>query len=125
MPPDAPSPESPEETTSSSIDALHQSAPEMTEPAPSRAVSGVMIGPYHLLQMVGEGGMGEVWLAEQKHPVRRRVALKLVKTGMDTRQVVARFQSERQALALLDHPAIARVFDAGSTPDGRPYFVME
>src|SRR3954470_24584109 len=84
-----------------------------------------MIGPYQLLQMVGEGGMGEVWLAEQKHPVRRRVALKLVKTGMDTRPVVARFQSERQALALMDHPAIARVFDAGSTPDGRPYFVME
>ncbi|MGI9070592.1 MAG: tetratricopeptide repeat protein [Bryobacteraceae bacterium] len=84
-----------------------------------------MIGPYQLLQMVGEGGMGEVWLAEQKQPVRRRVALKLVKAGMDTRQVVARFQSERQAIALMDHPAIAKVFDAGSTPEGRPYFVME
>jgi eukaryotic-like serine/threonine-protein kinase len=84
-----------------------------------------MIGPYQLLQMVGEGGMGEVWLAEQKHPVRRRVALKLVKAGMDTRQVVARFQSERQAIALMDHPAIAKVFEAGSTPQGRPYFVME
>ncbi len=69
--------------------------------------------------------MGEVWLAEQKHPVRRRVALKLIKAGMDTREVVARFESERQALALMDHPGIAKVFDAGSTPHGRPYFVME
>jgi hypothetical protein len=71
------------------------------------------------------GGMGEVWLAEQKAPIRRIVALKLIKTGMDTKAVVARFQSERQALALMDHPSIARVFDAGSTPEGRPYFVME
>jgi len=86
---------------------------------------GVVIGPYHLLQRIGEGGMGEVWLAEQKQPVRRRVAIKLIKAGMDTREVVARFQSERQALALMDHPAIARVFDAGSTPQGAPYFVME
>jgi eukaryotic-like serine/threonine-protein kinase len=69
--------------------------------------------------------MGQVWLAEQKQPVRRRVALKLIKVGMDTREVVARFESERQALALMDHPAIAKVFDAGSTPEGRPYFVME
>jgi non-specific serine/threonine protein kinase/serine/threonine-protein kinase len=69
--------------------------------------------------------MGEVWLAEQKYPVRRRVAIKLIKVGMDTREVVARFESERQALALMDHPAIAKVFDAGSTPQGRPYFVME
>jgi non-specific serine/threonine protein kinase/serine/threonine-protein kinase len=69
--------------------------------------------------------MGEVWLAEQRHPVRRRVALKLIKTGMDTREVVARFESERQALAVMDHPAIAKVFDAGSTPQGRPYFAME
>src|SRR2546423_15533900 len=97
MPPDAPSPESPEETTSSSIDALHQSAPEMTEPAPSRAVSGVMIGPYHLLQMIGEGGMGEVWLAEQKHPLRRPVALKLWKTGMAAGERVASVQAKRQA----------------------------
>jgi non-specific serine/threonine protein kinase/serine/threonine-protein kinase len=66
-----------------------------------------------------------VWLAEQKQPVRRRVAIKLIKAGMDTREVVARFESERQALALMDHPAIAKVFDAGSTPKGRPYFVME
>src|SRR6204780_4201824 len=87
--------------------------------------AGFIIGRYHLLQKIGEGGMGEVWLAEQKEPVRRRVALKLIKAGMDTREVVARFESERQALALMDHPAIAKVFDAGSTPQGRPYFVME
>jgi serine/threonine protein kinase/tetratricopeptide (TPR) repeat protein len=84
-----------------------------------------VIGPYRLIELIGEGGMGEVWLAEQAAPVRRRVALKLIKAGMDTKQVVARFESERQALALMDHPAIARVFDAGSTPQGRPYFVME
>jgi tetratricopeptide (TPR) repeat protein len=83
------------------------------------------IDRYRLLQKIGEGGMGEVWLAEQSHPIRRRVALKVIKTGMDTKQVVARFESERQALALMDHPAIAGVLDAGSTPQGRPYFVME
>ena len=87
--------------------------------------AGTVIGRYHLLQKIGEGGMGEVWLAEQKEPVRRRVAVKLIKAGMDTREVVARFESERQALALMDHPAIAKVFDAGSTPEGAPYFVME
>jgi serine/threonine protein kinase len=84
-----------------------------------------IIGAYHLLELIGEGGMGQVWLAEQKQPVRRRVAVKLIKIGMDTREVVTRFESERQALALMDHPAIAKVFDAGSTPEGRPYFVME
>jgi serine/threonine protein kinase len=83
------------------------------------------IGSYHLLQKIGEGGMGEVWVAEQHKPIHRRVALKLIKAGMDTRQVIARFESERQALALMDHPAIAKVFDAGETSDGRPYFVME
>jgi hypothetical protein len=87
--------------------------------------AGMLIGRYHLLQKIGEGGMGEVWLAEQKEPVRRRVAVKLVKAGMDTREVIARFESERQALALMEHPAIAKVFDAGSTPQGAPYFVME
>jgi eukaryotic-like serine/threonine-protein kinase len=91
----------------------------------SGAAAGALIGSYHLLELIGEGGMGEVWLADQKHPVRRRVALKLIKLGMDTREVVARFESERQALALMDHPAIAKVFDAGSTSQGRPYFVME
>src|SRR5215831_2924353 len=83
------------------------------------------IGPYQLLQRLGEGGMGEVWLADQLEPVRRRVAFKVIKAGMDTKEVVARFESERQALALMDHPAIARVYDGGSTPQGRPYFVME
>jgi serine/threonine protein kinase len=83
------------------------------------------IGPYKLLQPLGEGGMGVVWLAEQTRPVRRQVAVKIIKAGMDTAQVVARFEAERQALARMDHPAIARVLDAGATPDGRPYFVME
>jgi serine/threonine protein kinase len=83
------------------------------------------IGNYRLLRPLGEGGMGEVYEAEQTEPVRRRVALKLIKWGMDTKEVVARFSSERQALALMDHPNIARVFDAGATPQGRPYFVME
>ena len=76
------------------------------------------IGPYRLLEPLGEGGMGEVWLAEQTEPVRRQVALKVIKPGMDTEQVVARFEAERQALALMDHPAIAKVFDAGTTPRG-------
>jgi serine/threonine protein kinase/Tfp pilus assembly protein PilF len=89
------------------------------------AIPGTVIGFYRLLQPIGQGGMGEVWLAEQREPVRRRVALKLIKAGMDTREVVARFESERQALALMDHPAIAKVFDGGSTVQGRPYFVME
>jgi non-specific serine/threonine protein kinase/serine/threonine-protein kinase len=83
------------------------------------------IGPYRLLELLGEGGMGEVWLAEQTEPLHRTVALKLIKTGMDTKAVIARFESERQALALMEHPCIAKVFDAGSTADGRPYFVME
>jgi eukaryotic-like serine/threonine-protein kinase len=87
--------------------------------------SQATIGPYTLLELIGQGGMGEVWLAEQRQPVRRRVAIKLIKVGMDTKEVVARFESERQALALMDHPAIAKVFEAGSTPEGRPYFVME
>jgi eukaryotic-like serine/threonine-protein kinase len=92
---------------------------------PDGSSTSTIIGPYHLLQLIGEGGMGQVWLAEQKQPVRRRVAVKLIKVGMDTREVVARFESERQALALMDHPGIAKVFDAGSTPEGRPFFVME
>jgi serine/threonine protein kinase len=86
---------------------------------------GVQIGPYKLLQRIGEGGFGEVFVAEQSKPVQRRVALKIIKLGMDSRQVVARFEAERQALALMDHPHIARVFDGGTTPTGRPYFVME
>jgi serine/threonine protein kinase/tetratricopeptide (TPR) repeat protein len=83
------------------------------------------IGPYKILQEIGEGGFGSVYLAEQESPVRRRVALKLIKPGMDSRQVIARFEAERQALAMMDHPNIARVFDAGATETGRPYFVME
>jgi len=92
----------------------------LTDPARSRCV-----GPYRVLQKLGEGGMGEVWLAEQTEPVRRRVALKIIKRGMDTNQVIARFEAERQALALMDHPCVARVFDAGSTANGRPFFAME
>jgi non-specific serine/threonine protein kinase/serine/threonine-protein kinase len=83
------------------------------------------IGPYRLIQMLGIGGMGELWRAEQTEPFHRTVALKLIKAGMDTRSVVARFEAERQALALMEHPNIAKVFDAGATPEGRPYFVME
>src|SRR5271163_1671778 len=87
--------------------------------------SGTVIGPYKLLQPIGEGGMGTVYMAEQTAPVRRLVALKVIKAGMDSRQVLARFGAERQALALMDHPNIAKVFDAGTTATGRPYFVME
>jgi serine/threonine protein kinase/WD40 repeat protein/Flp pilus assembly protein TadD len=86
---------------------------------------GTVLGPYQLVERLGEGGFGVVFLAEQQQPVRRQVALKVVKPGMDTRQVVARFEAERQALALMDHPNIARVFDGGETAAGRPYFVME
>jgi len=86
---------------------------------------GTQIGPYKLLQQIGEGGMGVVYMAEQKEPVERRVALKIIKPGMDTQQVIARFEAEQQALAMMDHPNIARVFDAGVTESGRPYFVME
>ena len=83
------------------------------------------LGPYRLLQKLGEGGMGRVWLAEQTAPVRRRVAVKLIKAGMYDDAVLKRFASERQSLAIMDHPSIAKVFDAGTTPDGQPYFVME
>ena len=83
------------------------------------------IGPYRLLQKIGEGGMGEVWQAEQTEPVRRRVAIKVIKEGMDTKQVIARFEAERQALAMMDHPRVAKVLDAGSTAEGHPFFVME
>ena len=86
---------------------------------------GSQIGRYKLLRILGEGGMGMVYLAEQKHPIRRQVALKVIKPGMDSKRVIARFEAERQALALLDHPNIAHVHDAGTTESGRPYFVME
>jgi len=94
------------------------------EPPPPDPPSPV-IGRYKLLEKIGEGGFGEVWMAEQKEPVKRRVAIKILKLGMDTRQVVRRFEAERQALALMDHPNIARVLDAGATDSGRPYFVMD
>ncbi|MBX7105458.1 MAG: serine/threonine-protein kinase [Gemmataceae bacterium] len=87
--------------------------------------AGDEIGPYRLVEPLGEGGMGSVWRAEQTHPVRRQVALKVIKPGMDSRRIIARFEAERQALALMDHPNIAKVLDAGTTPAGRPFFVME
>ena len=86
---------------------------------------GTTVGPYKLLQQIGEGGMGVVYMVEQTEPVKRRVALKIIKPGMDTKQVIARFEAERQALAMMDHPNIAKVLDAGTTESGRPYFVME
>jgi serine/threonine protein kinase len=89
------------------------------------AAPAQMIGRYKLLEKIGEGGFGEVWMAEQREPVKRRVALKIIKPGMDSRQVVARFEAERQALAMMDHANIAKIFDAGTTDTGRPYFVME
>jgi serine/threonine protein kinase/WD40 repeat protein/tetratricopeptide (TPR) repeat protein len=97
----------------------------LTADCPAADRLGTIIGPYKLLQQIGEGGMGTVFMAEQEQPVRRKVALKIVKPGMDSRQVVARFEAERQALAMMDHQNIARVYDAGTTDTGRPYFVME
>ena len=92
--------------------------------APDEAV-GQTLGRYKLMERLGEGGCGVVYVAEQTHPVRRRVALKVIKLGMDTKQVIARFEAEQQALAVMDHPNIAKVLDAGTTEVGRPYFVME
>ena len=101
-------------------------APVGTIDAPAPAERpGTVIGPYKLLQQIGEGGMGTVFMAEQTEPVKRKVALKVIKAGMDSRQVIARFEAERQALAMMDHVNIARVLDAGATAAGRPYFVME
>jgi WD40 repeat protein/serine/threonine protein kinase len=109
--------------------AAHLSAPATgdvaTVPPSSVHAATDLIGPYKLLQQIGEGGMGVVYMAEQERPVRRRVALKIIKPGMDSAQVIARFEAERQALAMMDHPNIARVYDAGTTDSGRPYFVME
>ena len=105
-----------ESTTSAAASTINQSESER---------SGAQIGPYKLLQQIGEGGFGVVYMAEQTEPVRRMVALKLIKPGMDTRQVIARFEAERQALAVMEHPNIAKVLDAGTTESGRPYFVME
>jgi WD40 repeat protein/serine/threonine protein kinase len=98
---------------------------ETADEPPITECAGTVIGPYKLMEQIGEGGFGLVFVAEQQQPVRRRVALKIIKPGMDTRDVIARFEAERQALALMDHTNIARVFDAGTTNSGRPYFVME
>jgi serine/threonine-protein kinase len=108
--------------------SLHIPSPsraEVTVDRPNAEHPDDAIGPYELREQIGEGGMGVVYVAEQTQPVRRRVALKIIKPGMDSRQVVARFEAERQALAMMDHPNIARVFDGGTSPSGRPYFVME
>src|SRR5262245_14368360 len=99
--------------------------PESGPCAPVIEAGVVLAGRYKLLETIGEGGMGTVWMAQQQEPVKRLVAVKLIKAGMDSAQVVARFEAERQALALMDHPNIARVFDGGTTEQGRPYFVME
>ncbi len=95
------------------------------DPPPPQESAGAVIGPYKLLQQIGEGGMGVVWMAEPTQPVHRNVALKVIKPGMDSRQVIARFEAERQALAMMDHVNIARVIDGGTTENGLPYFVME
>jgi serine/threonine protein kinase/tetratricopeptide (TPR) repeat protein len=132
MPPVAVAVTEPEDdnVTSAPIDATcdHGPSPEVTNRPAFRPITegpGAQIGPYRLREKIGEGGMGVVYTADQEKPVRRRVALKIIKPGMDTEQVVMRFEAERQALALMDHPSIARVFDAGATDTGRPYFVME
>ena len=109
-------------------DFLAAPAPELTavlENLPLSEGPGTVIGPYKLLEKIGEGGMAVVYMAQQAQPLKRRAALKIIKLGMDTREVIARFEAERQALALMDHPNIAKVFDAGATDTGRPYFVME
>jgi serine/threonine protein kinase len=110
----AATPEDADQVLSAAESALDHEIPEPRQ-----------IGPYKLLQKLGEGGYGAVYMAEQEQPIRRRVALKIIKLGMDTRNVIARFEAERQALAMMEHPNIARVLDAGATETGRPYFVME
>ena len=123
-------------TPAASSNTRHETTPERAPLRPIHATAappaalqteavGMKIGPYKLVQQLGEGGMGTVWVAEQTEPVKRRVALKVIKPGLDSAQVIRRFEAERQALALMDHTNIAKVLDAGSTPAGRPYFVME
>jgi len=97
----------------------------MMDESPLVERPGTVIGRYKLLEQIGEGGFGVVYMAEQTEPISRRVALKIIKLGMDTKEVIARFEAERQALAMMEHPNIAKVFDAGATDTGRPYFVME
>jgi len=115
-----------------SVSPVSEEATETTPSSPKKkaqrfreAQHPTRIGHYKILEPIGEGGMGTVYLAEQTEPIHRKVALKLIKLGMDTKQVIARFEAERQALALMDHPNVAKVFDAGATEQGRPYFVME
>ena len=107
------------------LDRPAADTPEATIDQPTTESPGTVIGPYKLIEQIGEGGMGSVWMAQQTEPVKRLVAVKLIKAGMDSRQVIARFEAERQALALMDHPNIARVLDGGTTSGGRPYFVMD
>jgi tetratricopeptide (TPR) repeat protein/serine/threonine protein kinase len=107
------------------LDRPAAAIPVATIDQPTTENPGAVIGPYKLIEQIGEGGMGTVWMAQQTEPVKRAVAVKLIKSGMDSKQVLARFEAERQALALMDHPNIARVLDAGATTNGRPYFVME
>jgi len=104
---------------------LAPESPKTDAPGPRQEAACTRLGPYKLLQMIGEGGMGTVWMAEQQEPVRRLVALKVIRVGLDSGHAVARFEAERQALALMDHPNIAKILDGGTTADGRPYFVME
>src|SRR5579863_5349061 len=113
----------------------HAEVGDLSDPAAGKALTvvaspvtegpGTRVGPYRLMEQIGEGGFGLVFVAEQQEPMRRKVALKVIKPGMDSKQVIARFEAERQALAMMDHPNIARVLDAGATDSGRPYFVME
>ena len=102
-----------------------ESATSASARRPAELETPERIGPYRILELIGEGGMGAVYLAEQVAPIRRRVALKIIKLGMDTKEVIARFESERQVLALMNHPSIAQILDAGATERGRPFFVME
>lgn len=112
------------ENSASSFGVTVDSPAARSAPTPGEA-AGTVIGPYKLIEQIGEGGMGTVWMAQQTDPVKRLVAVKLIKAGMDSKQVIARFEAERQALALMEHPNIARVLDAGTTTAGRPYFVMD
>jgi serine/threonine protein kinase len=118
-----PNPETPDEKNGAAGEATLDTGGTGSATAPAK--DRMSIGPYLLVKILGEGGMGQVWLAEQAAPVKRKVALKLIKGGMYDNAVIQRFESERQSLAVMNHPAIAKVFDAGSTPDGQPYFVME
>src|SRR5688572_9168417 len=111
----------PEEPTVASGGA----APPAGSPAPARAPHPERIGPYRIVRVLGQGGMGTVYEAEQHEPLRRTVALKVIRRGMDTAEVLARFEHERRALAVMDHPNIAKALDAGTTDEGLPYFVME